>query len=544
MRRIRAVAVALLVLGTLGGAVAAAAVTLPATLSAGEGLDWVVLRDGTLGNGLLGAESGPILIVNGRTFPAFSTADTASAGREFVIGPATLAGLEVERHVFIPEDDSYAQFADVLRNPYGVPLVVTATVRLVFAGDRSPGGIQTSDGGASLDTGDSWVVARGAANGGDAPAAGYVFATPLPTEARLEGRELQCSYRLTIPAGGELTLTHFIVRERDLEATADAARRVAILSRHAAPGRGAAVESLVGMSFIPAGEFEMGDAFHEGCPDEWPVHTVFVSDYYIGRCEVTNDEMVEVLQWAYDHGRIDVTASTLRNATGDSRLLLFIGESECRIAWNGRTFDLKDAKASGYPCVEVTWYGAAAYCNYRSEMEGLTPCYDLSDWSCDWTANGYRLPTEAEWEKAARGGAAGHRFAWDDVDTIDHTRANYESRWRFDYDASDTRGHHPVYGVGEYPYTCPVGSFEPNGYGLYNVAGNVWEWVWDRYDGHYYMVSPSVDPRGPDTGDYRVLRSGRWGYDADNARVSGRRHGWPGGRRRMGFRVVLPVASP
>jgi formylglycine-generating enzyme required for sulfatase activity len=175
-------------------------------------------------------------------------------------------------------------------------------------------------------------------------------------------------------------------------------------------------------------------------------------------------------------------------------------------------------------------------------MEGLTPCYDLSDWSCDWSADGYRLPTEAEWEKAARGGAAGHRFPWDDVDTIDHTRANYESRWSFEYDASTTRGHHPVYGVGEYPYTCPVGSFEPNGYGLYNVAGNVWEWVWDRYDGHYYMVSPSVDPRGPEAGDYRVLRSGRWGYDADNARVSGRRHGWPAGRRRMGFRVVLPVA--
>jgi len=310
-------------------------------------------------------------------------------------------------------------------------------------------------------------------------------------------------------------------------------------------------EPLVGMMFIPEGTFEMGDSFDEGCPDELPVHTVMVSAFFIGRYEVTNDEMVEVLQWAYENGRLEVSASTVRNATGDPQKLLHLEEPQCRITWNGRAFSMKPTKGSGYPCVEVSWYGALAFCNYRSEMEGLTPCYDLSDWSCNWSANGYRLPTEAEWEKAARGGVDGHRFPWSDTDTIQHTRANYESRANYSYvtssydtsyDTSLTVGDHPDYADGETPYTSPVGSFAPNGYGLYDTAGNVWEWVWDLWDAGYYAESPKVDPRGPSSTSslYRVVRSGRWGYDAFSSRISGRRHGWPGGRRRMGFRIVLP----
>jgi formylglycine-generating enzyme required for sulfatase activity len=301
-------------------------------------------------------------------------------------------------------------------------------------------------------------------------------------------------------------------------------------------------EPLVGMVLIPAGTFEMGDSFEEGCPDELPVHTVTVSAFYIGRYEVTNDEMVEVLQWAYENDKIEVSVSTVRNAIGDPQKLLHLDEAQCRITWDGRAFVMKSTKASGYPCVEVSWYGALAFCNYRSEMEGLTPCYDLSDWSCNWLANGYRLPTEAEWERAARGGVDGHRFPWSDTDTIQHTRSNYESRSNYSYDTSLTTGDHPDYADGDYPYTSPVGSFAPNGYGLYDMAGNVWEWVWDLWDANYYAVSPKVDPHGPlsTSSLYRVVRSGRWGYDASSCRISGRRHGWPGGRRRMGFRIVLP----
>lgn len=108
------------------------------------------------------------------------------------------------------------------------------------------------------------------------------------------------------------------------------------------------------------------------------------------------------------------------------------------------------------------------WANARSEKEGLVPCYytddtqttvyrtgtvDVqNDW-VKWIACGYRLPTEVEWEKAARGGAAGHRYPWSATDAIDHSRANYDSGG-----------------------TTPVGSFAPNGYGLYDMAGNVWEW--------------------------------------------------------------------
>lgn len=296
--------------------------------------------------------------------------------------------------------------------------------------------------------------------------------------------------------------------------------------------------------YIPAGSFQMGDALNEGCSDEWPVHTVALSAYYIGCNEVTNDEMIEVLEWALDNERITASESRVENATGDPKKLMFIDEPQCRIVWNGTSFSLKDEKASGYPCVEITWYGAVAYCNYRSEMEGLTPCYDLSDWSCDWSANGYRLPTDAEWEKAARGGAEGRRFPWSDTDTIDHTRANYESSGTYDYDVSETLGNHPDYAEGDAPYTSPVGSFAPNDYGLYDTAGNVWEWCWDYWDPTYYSYSPAVDPRGPTTAaTYRVVRSGRWGYDAVMSRVSVRHHGYPGGRKHMGFRIALSAGE-
>jgi len=305
------------------------------------------------------------------------------------------------------------------------------------------------------------------------------------------------------------------------------------------------VSTPTGMVFIPAGSFEMGDSFGEGCSDERPVHTVTVSAFFIARYEVTNDEMAEVLQWACANSRITVTSSEVRNAVGDKQRLLYLDDAQCRITWDSKSlaFGIKPTKGPGYPCVEVTWYGAVAYCNFRSEMERLTPCYDLSDWSCDWSANGYRLPTDAEWEKAARGGAEGHRFPWSDTDTIQHSRANYYSDADVSYDTSGTRGHHPDFDHTETPYTSPVGSFPPNDYGLYDTAGNVWEWVWDRHDSNYYSYSPPVDPKGPSTGYYRVVRSGRWGYDAVSCRVAGRRHGSPGGRHRMGFRIAMSIVE-
>jgi formylglycine-generating enzyme required for sulfatase activity len=163
-----------------------------------------------------------------------------------------------------------------------------------------------------------------------------------------------------------------------------------------------------------------------------------------------------------------------------------------------------------------------------------------------WTANGYRLPTEAEWEKAARGGASGHRFPWSDVDTITWSRANYDA-WpsEYSYDVNPTGGRHPSFDTGGYPFTSPVGYFAANGYGLYDMAGNVWEWCWDWYDA--YSSGLQSDPRGPVSGSSRVARGGSWYNYANGCRAAARDSHDPSFRNSstsIGFRSVLPAGQP
>ena len=283
-----------------------------------------------------------------------------------------------------------------------------------------------------------------------------------------------------------------------------------------------------GMVLIPAGSFQMGDSFSEGVPDERPVHTVTVSAFYMDRYEVTKALWDEVANWAAAHG-----------------------------------YDIKpedgSGKAADHPVHFVTWYESVKWCNARSEKEGLTPAYytdssystvyrtgsvNIQNDRVRWDT-GYRLPTEAEWEYAARGGAAGHRFPWSDTDTIQHARANYKSALHYSYDTSPTRGYHPDYDNAPRAYTSPVGSFAPNGYGLYDMAGNVWEWCWDWYSDDYYEGSPGTDPRGPSPSSFRVIRGGGWCRSgACYCRVAFRFVLWPkGSHDYVGFRAVLPLGQ-
>ena len=245
------------------------------------------------------------------------------------------------------------------------------------------------------------------------------------------------------------------------------------------------------MVLIPAGEFQMGDAFGEGLDNDEPVHTVYVDSFYMDKYEVTNNRYAEFLN---EYGA---------NTDAAGNVLLDVDSRWCLIERLGYGYRPK----SGYgdhPVVEVSWYGAAAYAQF----------YDK------------RLPTEAEWEKAARGGLPGKRFSWGDE--IDPTKANYDHGGSRNWVVSDML-----------KYLKRVGSFPPNGYQLYDMAGNVWEWCSDWYDDHYYVDSPKQNPTGPVSGTYRVLRGESWLAAAYNLGVA-RRYGGPadaGGS--VGFRCAV-----
>ena len=248
-----------------------------------------------------------------------------------------------------------------------------------------------------------------------------------------------------------------------------------------------------GMVLIPAGEFRMGCY---SMSQAEPLHTVYVSAFYMDKYEVTNEQYAAGLNWARSQGNLitvtDGVVYKYNSGTSYPYCSTTDNSSYSRITWNGSVFGVVAGKEA-HPMVMVSWYGSAAYANWRSGMDGRQPSYDTSTWACNFSANGYRLPTEAEWEKAARGGLDffGDGFPWGAY--WEDSKANYWS-------SGDP------YETGAYPWTTPVGFYPPNGYGLYDMAGNVLEWCNDWYGG--YTSGGQSDPHGPASGTYRVLRGG------------------------------------
>jgi formylglycine-generating enzyme len=266
-----------------------------------------------------------------------------------------------------------------------------------------------------------------------------------------------------------------------------------------------------GMVFIPAGSFTMGDTL-DGESDASPTN-VYVSAFYM------DANLVSLSQWQTIYNYARSVGYDLVN-------------------WGS-------GKAPNHPVHSVSWYECVMWCNARSQQAGLTPVYCTdagltqvytnqggSTIYPNWTANGYRLPTEAEWEKAARGGLSGQRFPWGP--TISERQANYYSYWAsgvpvFGYDVNPYSGYNTNFNTGSQPYTSPVGYFAPNGYGLYDMAGNVREWCWDWY-GVQYGQPTTNNPTGPASGalsgDSRVFRGGCW-YDLPGGvRCAGRNYAY------------------
>jgi formylglycine-generating enzyme required for sulfatase activity len=299
------------------------------------------------------------------------------------------------------------------------------------------------------------------------------------------------------------------------------------------------------MAYVPAGTnsgVDLADAPNASAyVGAYRYTLVLKQPMYVDRFEVTNDEVVRVLNWAYRQGLITIASGQYVNSTqgGTSRLLVdLVNGGASRIVWDSANsiFCMKQVKGSGFPAIEITWYGAVAYCNWRSLMAGLTPCYDLAaifpvfDYT-NYNANvtGYRLPTEEEWEYLARGGLRSRRFPWGDF--ITRTNANFAALWgtnnqpipfpttqpaipMYEYDLMERPYYHPDFD-GDFMNAAlsPVGSFAANGYGLYDVAGNAREYCWERD----YGVRPVV--RGGSFGaESRYLRNrhhGHWPFPPD-----------------------------
>ncbi|HPG83886.1 MAG TPA: DUF1566 domain-containing protein [bacterium] len=329
---------------------------------------------------------------------------------------------------------------------------------------------------------------------------------------------------------------------------------------------------------IPGGTFVMGDHFAFVDPshpsDETPLHTVKVNAFAMAKFETSNRFYAAFLNRALAADEIQIRDNTVYKA-GSDEILCYTHEyaSWYSLSFQGSTFTIANLRAD-HPMVGVRWAGAAAFCNWLSRENGLEECYEEGTWRCDFSRNGYRLPTEAEWEFAGRGGHLNPYTIYPNGDTIERNQVNLP-------DSGDP------YESGEYPHTTPVGFYDgslkqksdylwpgpaanyqtvdgANGFGLYDMQGNVWELVNDWYGQNYYSLSPQDNPQGPGSGfimpdgkPYHGMRGGNWynglvinGINDGHSRVANRNPSYYRGPQdpnhpwyHVGFRVARSISQ-
>jgi len=241
------------------------------------------------------------------------------------------------------------------------------------------------------------------------------------------------------------------------------------------------------MVYVESGKFMMGD--DSGAENEKPVHEVKITkSFYISKYEITFKQF-------------DAFCEDVKKNKPNDR------------GW-GR---------DNLPVIHVNWYEALAFCNWLSKTEGLKPCYYKKNnkWVFDVNANGYRLPTEAEWEYTARGGKHSKGYIYSGSNNPD------EIAWY-----SNNADNHPH----------PVGQKKPNELGLYDMSGNVWEWCWDGHDDDFYKTSPVTDPIGKSAW-FQEKRGGSWKGSIAGLKVSFRNSDYPAPdiTNDVGFRIIKNI---